>query len=96
LIERDRIVRSDLAPDAVLQRRDDFPARGVIFGIRREHQHNVQGQTHGMPFDLHVAFLHDVEQSDLNLARQIGQLIDSENPAIGARQQPIMHRQLAG
>ncbi len=90
------IVRSNLRPDAILQRRNDLPARGVVFRVRAEHQRDIQRQPDGISLNLHVAFLHDVEESNLNLARQIGQLVNRKNSAIGARQQPIMHRELAG
>ena len=89
-------MRADLAADAVLERRDDLAARGVVFRIGGEHQHQVQRQAHRIAFDLHVAFLHDVEQADLDLAGQIGQLIDGEDAAVGARQQAVVHGQLVG
>jgi len=38
-------------------------------------------------FDLHIAFLHDVEQRHLDLAGQIRQLIHRKDAAIRARQQ---------
>jgi hypothetical protein len=41
---------------------------------------------------LDVALLQDVEQADLHLAGQIGQLIDREDAAMGARQQSVVHR----
>ncbi len=94
LIERNRIMRADLAADAILKRRDDFAARRVVFRIGGEHQHDVQRQPHRIAFDLHVAFLHDVEQPYLDLAGQVGQFIDGEDAAVGARQQAVVHRQL--
>ena len=84
-------MRAHLRPDAILQRRDDLAARRVILGIGAEYQGQVERQPHRVALNLHVAFLHDVEQSDLNLAGQIRQLVDGENAAIGARQQPVMH-----
>ena len=89
-----RIVRHDLGADAILQRRDDLSARGVVFRVRRKHQHHVQRQAHRITLNLHVAFLHDVEESDLNLAGEIGQFVDREDAAIRARQQTVMNRQL--
>ncbi len=50
----------------------------------------------GIALDLDVAFLQDVEQPHLNLARQIGQLVDREDAAVRARQQAVVHRQLVG
>ena len=57
---------------------------------------HVERQTDGLAFDLHVAFLHDVEQCDLDLAGQIGQLIQRKDAAIGARQKAIVDIHFAG
>jgi hypothetical protein len=51
-------------------------------------------QPHRIAFDLNVPLLEDVEQPDLNLPRQIRQLVDREDPAIRPRQQAVVHRQL--
>ena len=93
---RRRIVGADLRPDAVLQRSNDLPARGVVLRVRTEHNRDIQRQPDRIPLNLHVAFLHDVKESDLNLAREIGQLVNRKNSAIGARQQAVMHGELAG
>jgi hypothetical protein len=55
-----------------------------------------RGQPHRIALNLYVAFLHDVEQPDLDLARQIGQFVDGEDAAIGARQQSVVDRQFIG
>ena len=89
-------MRADFAADAVLERRDDFSARRIVFGIGGEYQHQVERQTHRVALNLHVAFLHDVEQANLNFAGQVGQFIDGENAAVGARQQAVVDRQLVG
>ena len=89
-------MRANLAADAVLERRDDLAARRVIFRVRGEDQHHVERQTHRIAFNLHVAFLHDVEQAHLNLAGEIGQFVDGEDAAVGARQQAVVDRQLVG
>ena len=52
------------------------------------------GQPHRIALNLHVAFLHDVEQADLDLAGQVGKLVDGKDATIGARQQAVMHGQL--
>ena len=88
------IVRQDLGADAIFQRRDDLSARRVVFRVRGEHQHHVERQAHRITLNLHVAFLHDVEESDLDLSGEIGQLVDREDAAIRARQQAVMDRQL--
>ena len=89
-------MRADFAADAVLERRDDLAARGVVLRVGGEHQHQVERQAHGVAFDLHVAFLHDVEQAHLDLAGQVGQFVDGEDAAIGARQQAVVDGELVG
>ena len=76
-----------------LERGDDLAARRVIFRVGREDQRQIERQPHRIPFDLDVALLHDVEESHLDLARQIRQFIDGEDAAIGARQQAVVDRQ---
>src|SRR5438067_1176951 len=68
--------------DAILQGSNDLSASGVVLRIRAEHQRHVEGQAHRIAFDLHVAFLHDVEQSNLDLSRKVGQFIDGKDSAI--------------
>ena len=92
---RGRIVGTNLRADAVLQRRNDLAARRVIFRIRAEHQGNIQRQADGITLNLYVAFLHDVEQAYLDLARQIRQFVDGEDAAVGPWQQSVMYCQLA-
>ena len=93
---RGRVVRANFAADAVLERRDDFAARRVIFRVGGEHQHQVERQPHRIALNLHVAFLHDVEQAHLDLAGQVGQFVDGEDAAVGARQQAVVDGQLVG
>ncbi len=88
---RSRVVGANLRADAVLERRDDFAARRVILRVRGKDQHHVERQTHWVTLNLHVAFLHDVEQPHLNLAGEIGQFVDGENAAVGARQQAVVN-----
>ena len=88
------IVRTDFRPDAVLERRDDLSARRVVLGVGREGDQDVERQTDRVALDLDVTLLKDVEQPDLNLAREVRQLVDRKDPAIGPRQQTVVHRQL--
>ena len=46
--------------------------------------------------NLNVALFHDIEQTDLDPFCQIWKLIEYEDAAIGARQQPEMDRELIG
>ena len=96
VVARDGIVRPDLRADAVLERRDDLAARRVVLRVRREDEQHVQPEADRIPLNLDVAFLQDVEQADLNLAGQVGQLVDREDAAVRPRQQAVVHRQLVG
>ena len=87
-------MRHDLAPQPVLERGDDFTSRGVVLGVRGKAQEHVKRETHGVAFDLDVPFLHDVEESDLHLAGEIGELIQREDAAIGAWEHSVLDRQL--
>ena len=80
------IVGANLRADAVFERSDDLAARGVVLRIGAEDQRHIQRQAHRISLNLHVAFLHDVEQADLDFSGQVGQFVDGEDAAIGARQ----------
>ena len=82
--------------DAVLERRDDPAAVGVVFGVGGEDHAEVEVQPHRIAADLHVALFEHVEQADLDLGAQVGQLVHAEDAAVGARDQAEVHRQLAG
>ena len=91
-----RIMRADFGADAVFERSDDFSARRVVFRIRGEDQRDIERQAHGISFNLNVAFLHDVEETDLNFSREVGQFVHGEDATIGAGQKAIVHCELAG
>src|ERR1039458_2022885 len=90
------IVGADLAADAIFERGDDLAARRVVFGIGGEDEQQVERQADGVALNLHVAFLHDVEESDLDFAGEIGKLVDGENAAVGPRQQAVVDGELVG
>ena len=79
------VVRANLGADAVLQRRDDLAARRVVLRVRRERHHHVERQAHRVSLNLDVAFLQDVEQADLDLSGEVGQLVDGEDAPVGTR-----------
>jgi hypothetical protein len=85
LLDGGRVVRADLAADAVLEGRDDLAARGVVLRVGREHHGHVDGQAHRVAFDLDVAFLEDVEEADLDAPGEVGQLVEGEDAAVRAR-----------
>ena len=89
-------MRPDFAADPVLEWCDDLAARRVVFGVGGEDQQHVQWQRHRIALNLHIAFLHDVEQGHLDLACEIGQFVDRKDSPVGARQQSVVHGELAG
>ncbi len=87
---------ADLGSDAILQRRDDLAARGVVLRVGREDEHHVELQPDGVTLDLDVALLKDVEEAHLDLSGEIRQFVDREDTPVGARQQAVVHRELVG
>ncbi len=88
-----RVVGANLAADAVLERRDDLAARGVVLGVGGEDDRYVERQADGIALNLHVAFLHDVEEGDLDLSGEVGNFVDGEDATVGAGQQAVVHGQ---
>jgi hypothetical protein len=88
-------VGAHLAADAVLERGDDLAARRVVLRVRREHHRHVDRQPHRVTLDLDVTLLEDVEQAHLDAPRQVGQLVEREDAAVRARQQAVVHGELA-
>ena len=87
---------ADLAAEAVLQRRDDAAAVGVVLGVGRGHQQDVERQADLVAADLDVALLEHVEQADLDALGEVGQLVDGEDAAVGAGHEAVVQRQLVG
>jgi len=85
------IVRANLRANAVFEWRDDFPAGRVIFGVRAKDDRDIERQANRIALNLHVAFLHDVKQPDLNFSGEIGKFVDGEDAAIGAGKQAVMN-----
>ena len=91
-----RVVGADLGAEAVLQRRDDAAAVGVVLRVGAGDDAHVERQADAVAADLDVALFHDVEQADLDALGEVGQLVDAEDAAIGARDQAVVDRQLVG
>jgi hypothetical protein len=89
--QRQRVVRAHLRAEAVLERGDDAAAVGVVLGVRAGHQQQVQRQPQRVAADLDVALLEHVQQRDLDPLGQVGQLVDAEDPPVGARHQAVVH-----
>ena len=68
-----------------LQRRDDRAAIGVVLGVGREGEQHVEGEAYRKAADLEVALFEQVQEADLDARREIGQLVDREDAAVGAR-----------
>ena len=91
-----RVVRADLRAEAVLQRRDDPATVGVVLGVRRRHQHEVEREADPVPADLDVALLEHVQEPDLDALGEVGQLVDREDPAVDPRHEAEGERPLVG
>jgi len=94
--ERARVVGPDLDVEPVLQRRDDPPPARVVFGVGAGHDDDVEGQPDLVALDLDVLLLHQVEEPDLHLLGEIGELVDREDAAVGPRDESIVDRLLVG
>src|SRR5216684_6090478 len=90
------IMRANLCADTVFQWRDDFSARGVILGIGGENEEHVERKAEGVALNLDVAFLHDVEEADLNFSGEVREFIDGKNAAIGAGEKAVVNGELVG
>ena len=72
------------------------PRLGVVLRVGRGDHEQVERQPDDEAADLDVALLEDVEQADLDPLGEVGQLVDREDAAVGARDQPVVDRQLVG
>ena len=91
-----RVVRADLRPEPVLQRRHDAAAVRVVVGVRGRDQQEVERQPDPVAADLHVALLQDVEQRHLDALGEVGQLVDRDDAAVRARDHAVVDRELVG
>ena len=87
------IMRADLGPVAIFQRRDDAPTVGIVFRICTRHDANVKRESDPKATNLDIALLHDIEQPNLQFFRQVGKLVDTEDAAVGAWNQPVVDDQ---
>ena len=84
----------DLRPEAVLEGRDDAAAAGVVLGVGAGDHEQVERQAQRVAAHLDVALLEDVEQADLDALGEVGQLVDREDAAVGARDEPVVDGRL--
>ena len=85
---------ADLGAVAVLERRDDAAAVGVVLRIGGGDYEDVQRQTYAVAADLHVALLHDVEQPHLDALCHVREFVDAEDAPVVPGDQAVMYRQL--
>src|SRR6266404_597309 len=91
-----RVMRANFGADAVFERRNDFAAGGVVLGIGGEDEEHVERKAERIALNLDVAFLHDVEEADLNFSGEIGELVDGKDAAIGAGEKAVVDGQFVG
>src|SRR5690242_17344997 len=76
------VVRANLRANAVFERRDNLSAGRIVFWICTKHKGHIQVQSDRVTLNLHVTFLHDIEERNLNFPRQIWKFVDGEDAAI--------------
>ncbi len=90
------VVRADLAAEAILQRGDEPTAIGVVLGVGRGDQDDIERQPDLVTTDLHIAFFEHVEQTDLDALGEIGQLVHREDAAVGPRDEAVVQGEFVG
>ncbi len=83
---------ADLGTEAVLERGDDASAVGVVLGVGRRHDEQVEVEPQHVATDLDIALLHHVEHGDLDALGEVGQLVDRDDAAVGARDETEVDR----
>ena len=83
-------MRAHLGAEAVLERRDDPPAVGVVLRVGRRDEQDVQRQPQRVAANLDVALLHHVEQRDLDPLGEVGQLVDGHDAPVGAGHEAVV------
>jgi len=73
-----------------------FPRAVVVLGIGGEDEEDVEREAERIALNLNVAFLHDVEEADLNFSGEVGELIDGKDAAIGSRKKAVVDGEFIG
>ena len=68
----------------------------VVHDVARGEQEHVEREPDLVAADLHVALFEHVQQTDLDPLGEVGELVDREDPAVGARHQPVVQGELVG
>ena len=92
VVELARVVGADLGAEPVLQGGDDPAAVRVVLGVGAGDDEDVEGEPQHVAADLDVPLLHDVEHRDLDALGQVRQLVDRDDAAVAARDEPEVDR----
>ena len=95
-LDVERVVRADLAAEAVLQRGDDAAAVRVVLRVGGGDEHEIERQADLVAAHLHVALFEHVQETDLDALGEVGQLVDGEDAAVRAGDEPVVQGQLVG
>ncbi len=87
---------TNLSADPVLQGRDDLASGRVVLRVGGEDHEHVEAEPNGVAFDLDVTLLEDVEEPHLDLPRQVGELVDGEDPPVGPWEEAVVDGELVG
>ncbi len=87
-----RVVSADLRTEPVLERGDDPSAVRVVLGVRAGDDEDVEGEAEDVATDLDVPLLHDVEHGHLDALGEVGELVDRDDAAVAAGDQPEVDR----
>ena len=87
---------ADLGPEPVLEGGDDPAPVRVVLRVGRRHEHHVERKADLVAPDLDVALLQHVEQADLDPLGEVGQLVDGEDPPVGAGHEAVVDGELVG
>jgi len=89
-------VRANFGANAVFERGDNFSTGGVILRVRGKDDEHVERQPQRIALNLNVAFLHDVEEADLNFSGQVRKFVNGKDAAVGAREKAVVDGQFVG
>jgi hypothetical protein len=81
-------VGADLGAVAVLERGDDPAAVGVVLGVGRGDDEDVERQADLVAADLTSRSSMMLRQADLDPLGEVRQLVEAEDAAVGPRDQP--------
>ena len=86
----------DLRSDPVFERGNDTAPIGIILGVCREYELQIERKPHLKASDLDIAFLQDIEERYLDPGLQVREFVDSEDAAVGPRDHPEMDYPVVG